>query len=59
MSLMHERHLQQVFHKPSPNKKLHYETKSTAKENQLWSKLYLLAPSVWNNLPNELKRWTN
>ena len=51
----------EVLHRPSLNKKLYYETKSTAKDNQLWSALYIsfLAPSVWNNLQNELKRCTN
>ena len=30
----------------------YYETKSTTKDNQLWSALYIsfLAPSIWNNL---------
>ena len=49
------------MHRLSLNKKLYYETKSTTKENQLWSALYIsfLAPSVWNNLQNELKCCTN
>ena len=50
------------MHKPSLNKKLYYETKSTIKENQQWSTLlylFLVALSVFNNLPNEVKLCTN
>ena len=35
-----------ALHKPSLNKKLYYETKSTIKENQKWSTLYLFLGSI-------------
>ena len=46
MSLILERCLRQALHKPSLNKKLYYETKSTIKENQQWSTLYLFLGSI-------------
>ena len=39
----------------SLNKKFHYETKSTTKEDQLWSKLYLFLGSI---SLEQLAEWT-
>ena len=48
------------MHKPSLNKKLYFETKSTLRRTSYGQNcISFLAPSVWGSLPNELKRCTN
>ena len=39
-------YMKDVFNKLNLNKKLYYETKSTIKENQIWSTLYLILGSI-------------
>ena len=39
-------YMRDVFNKLNLNKKLYYETKSTIKENQIWSTLYLILGSI-------------
>ena len=39
-------YMKDVFNKLNLNKKLYYETKSTTKENQIWSTLYLILGSI-------------
>ena len=39
-------YMKDVFNKLNLNRKLYYETKSTIKENQIWSTLYLILGSI-------------